>query len=492
MAERIERAGTTETARLRDRVAEGVREQGLTRFVRSSVKSAASRLTRAETWQALLRRDRMEPAIAAGAAAGAGAAALTQARMVPNTLVSHDAPPLFRWDNWAVEVGDGTLGRFSLEAPLDPDPLTRHGNATIGFYLPSRAGNGYDWFAKAAERAPSWSGSAINLKSIGRERDLDGLSTQSVAQRTEDLTKFDPQALQEFKDAAILMPYTFPLMELPKGYEDQFRPQTIALSYKRPGELEFRNHGVVLNPYDGRNDKALKFYDTTDSEHCISAFRDPFMWFEDGQYHMLFAARYSKAFYDQLSPELKAKHAADSTRTGEKKIEFDPEVNSTIGYATSTNLKDWELQKPFVLPANSTQFELPAVTKVGDKHVLTLAVSNGSVAINDPAEGLRQFGPRHQYLLAFDTTGGLRTMSTPGAWRGMEQQINKDTYPLNRIYGPSFLPAGDRVIVSGYDEGTHELVGMVEVPTAGFPHNVPNEHSVLWDMPTRQSPAGEH
>lgn len=397
------------------------------------------------------------------------------------TAISPDAPPLFRWDNWTTDLGGSHLGRFTLEAPRTPNPDERHGSARIGFYLPTA--KGFDRFSGVVPDSLSWSGSAINLSRLGRAADLDGLRTLTASAPPPDMSKFLDAPLEAFRSSALLVPYTSPYVKAPAGFETMFRPQALSLAYKRAGELSFRNHGIVLDPYAGTvNRETLKYYDMGDSTHCISALRDPFIFYEGGRYHLLFAARYSRELYDQLAPELKAKHAADSTHVG-RGVGFDPEVNSTIGYATSRDLKAWELERPFMLPANATQFELPAMTKTDRGHVLTVAVSNGSVAISDPVEGYKQLGSRHQYLLGFQSSAGADGMTAPGAWSSLEPKVGKETHPLSKIYGPNFLPVGDQVLVSAFDETTHDLINVVAVSKEGFPANIPNQDSAVWDLP---------
>jgi hypothetical protein len=408
------------------------------------------------------------------------------AQPVQNSFVSPKAPSLYRWDNWPADLGHGHIARFSLEAPKTPhDPNLRHGQASIGVYLPSPTG--FNRLSNVVNGTPSWSGSAANLSTMNRESDLDALQTIDAVSIRSDLSQFDAAALQSFRDSALLVPFTLPYRQPPLGFANVERAQRISLAYKKSGELEFKTHGVVLDPYvEGIDPDILKLYHITDSAHCISAWRDPFVFYQDGQYHMLFAARYSEQFFASLSPELQAKHHADSTRQAKTTVGFDEEVNSTVGYATSTDLAHWTLQRPLALPANAAQFELPSMTQTKDGAILTVCVSNGAVG-GEPDEAVKLFGPRHQYLLAFRCADGVASMGLVDGWASMENVINRQTHPLSKIYGPNFLPVGDHVLVSAFDEATHENMNIVRLPREGFPQNIPSQESIAWEFPSRAS-----
>ena len=387
----------------------------------------------------------------------------------------------FLWDNWLVDLGKEkdplSFGRFSLEAPRNEDPLSRHGNSKIAFYLKSAEG-GYFKLCNVVNQAPSWSGSALNLSKENQEKCLDRLSvTEQITPSRENLRRANREALLNFKETAMVIPCTIPLAEKPKGYEHLFRPQSISLVYKKAGELSFKKHGIILNPFEMK-DENLKYYKIDASRHVISAWRDPYIMYEDGKFHLFFSARYSEEFYKDLPEAFKKKHAEHPVY--QQAVAYDEEVNSVIGYAVSENLVDWKLMKPLSVNANATQFELPVIIKQKDGYLLMIVVSDGSVAIDEPEEGLKKFGERHQYLLGFKTQNSLDKIGDTQAWTSLEQDINQHTQPLKDIYGMTFKPINNQVYAVAYHEQDYTLTDIVKVDGQGFPLNFPSEKHRLW------------
>jgi hypothetical protein len=390
----------------------------------------------------------------------------------------------YLWDNWIVDIGQGNdhlLGRISLEADRALHRDERHLNAKVGLYLPGLDGN-YIKFCNVTEEAPSWSGSALNLSKIGREHDLNNLFSVNFSKTDPDLLHlFDKSTIKQFQDTAIIIPYTSIMTKEPQQIYGSIFPQVISVSYKMPGETHFRTLKEVLNPYLS-NDPNLKYYKINDSEHVPSAFRDPFLYFENGKYHMFFSARYSETFFNELPKTYREKHSSHPVyeRNG---ITYDDEVNSTIGHATSDNLKDWKLHKPLLLPGNATQFELPALIKGNDGYHLMVVVSDGYVSNANPDLGNKLFGPRHQYVIGFKTKKSLDDFEDPHAWDSHESIINKDTHPLKRTYGLTFNPVGEKVFATAFNEDDLTLTRVVEVPRNGFPYNFPSENNPDWHHP---------
>lgn len=99
----------------------------------------------------------------------------------------------------------------------------------------------------------------------------------------------------------------------------------------------------------------------------LDTWRDPEIFYEDGIYHMLFCAK-----ENYLKPQIYA---------------------GCIGHATSTDLNEWTLQKPFYSPAMATTLECPDLFKIDDKYVLGYYWHNTKFRIADKLFGKYQRNP---------------------------------------------------------------------------------------------------
>ena len=201
---------------------------------------------------------------------------------------------------------------------------------------------------RVPEQTPCWSGSVLNIES-------DSFSTFSTR--------------NSYIDSSYLLYYTG--LELENVVEDGlYSPQRISVAEKIKGETKLKLHGDAINFYS--KDRTInENYLITDSKHVISACRDPYVTKVNGQYKMLFSARYSHTFYNSLPIDIRKKHDLEKDKLV-KNPEVAQEINSAIGQATSLDGYKWVLDNPMIIPFTATQIELPSLLDVNGKTYLMM------------------------------------------------------------------------------------------------------------------------
>ena len=396
----------------------------------------------------------------------------------------------YAWDNWLLDLGpdaSSSLGRLTLLAPRKGDQDSRHQQSKIMLLMPDKSG-GHKIFGEVVGKVPAWSGSSLNLSRLGREKDLADLPQRPATSKI-DIKDFLSSALNCLRATTSVIFHTSSLDRL-AGRRRMYAPQCICLSYKTSSSVDFVEYGEVLNPYRIK-DSAILFYDIFDSDHVLSAWRDPFVFFEDGKYHMVFAARYSALYYQSLPKDMRRAHKKCSTRSNPENG-FDNEVNSAIGYATATDVRLWSLHKPLWIPGNAAQFEVPSIIRRKGEYILTVVVSNGAVGIDNPISSETIFGPRMQYLLAYSLCGKKIGFSADSHWIPIKGFAGPCDFPLDNVYGVNFHQTADAILATAYDVRDLSLLPVVRLDPEKFPYNIPQDNPRLWRAAAQATVSAEN
>ncbi|HCK92956.1 MAG TPA: hypothetical protein DHW71_08215 [Gammaproteobacteria bacterium] len=388
---------------------------------------------------------------------------LTSSALKPTT-----SPQPYMWDNWVLMSTPKGVFRCTLEAPSSLEPNDRHTHSRIGVYFDDMKGN-LQKVDLLPDAPPNWSGSA------------------TVTSDSKDL-HLDEKPKKLYKDLSYKLYYTALPDEATMAKTGLYRPQRIAIAEKNAGEKHVQPAKDAIHFYNtynnGKSDVPnSEFYHLGESQHIISACRDPFVFQKDGQFHMLFAARYSDQFSKSLPQDLQ-NTLQDFKAKVSGTLENQHEVNSVIGYATSSNGQNWHVEKPVPLPVTAVQLELPSLVQTPKADYLLAIVSDGNVAIDNHDTGEAIFGPRTQRLVCYeyDNTAGHTSYSEPGAWKEVHLTKDKSPYALDFLYGMAFKYDADKnkVAACAFEDKALKMTKVLYLDLEQFPYNLPDNKDKAW------------
>ena len=376
-----------------------------------------------------------------------------------------------QWDNFVQQLNDQSLLRFALTCARSQQE-EQNAKSKIFMHICSTTGERLSSEVNITPNHTAWGGSCLS-SDIGMRELPPGASSTISLININAINEKGAKAKEAFLKQSFIIAYTTPYIS--HSFNGLYRPQATSILIKPKDKMHLFGYKNVIDPY-ARRYKNQELYNFGDSENVISCSRDPFLIKEGDEYHIFFAARYSKIFFENLPTRIQEQHYDTSTHTLKQKHVYDEEVNSTIGHAISNNLIDWELMSPLTLPETASQFELPCVIKKEDGLVITVVVSNGNVAVENPERGERKFGTNQHYLSVFRINSTLSALRPGCVWSHCGE-TSKETCRLDRTYGTAFTSKDDSdvVFMSAFYLNDKFLTHVESLDKKDFPKNIPNE-----------------
>ncbi|MGO4889543.1 hypothetical protein ACJ2A9_17495 [Anaerobacillus sp. MEB173] len=246
----------------------------------------------------------------------------------------------FLWDFWVYEE-NGEYHLFYLQAPLDPDPHTRHRNASIGHAI--------------STDLIKWKEVGTALEASNIDDDWDSVSTWTGCTLKKDDTYYMFYTARCKQDVA------------EDGYVGHTQRIGVAFSKDLYTWKKYEDNPIVIaDPrYYEQQDEAYNKHE---------GWRDPDVIFDEetGFYYMFLTAR------DK---------------------EGDPKARGCIGKARSKDLLNWEVLSPAASPRTLTDLEVPSLHKHEGKWYMIFAVKEQwyseqykqEIAPNEPQTGQLYF-----------------------------------------------------------------------------------------------------